>query len=122
MSESTEQAHETAQLEIVWVDEDLKVTGKPGQTLLEIAEEHGVELDHACGGVCACSTCHVHVLEGAELLSEAEEDEEDRLDEARDLSLSSRLACQARILEGKAGGIVLRIPDWNVNLAQEPQH
>lgn len=115
-------AAKTAQLEVVWVNEDLRSPAKPGQSLLEIAEALGIEIDHACGGVCACSTCHVHVLEGGDLLEEAEEDEEDRLDEARDLQLNSRLACQARILEGSEGEIVLRIPEWNVNLAKEPPH
>jgi 2Fe-2S ferredoxin len=57
---------------------------------------HAPEGD-ACGGVCACSTCHVYVTRGKELLSEAEEDEEDILDKAFDVQLTSRLGCQAKI-------------------------
>lgn len=51
----------------------------------------------ACGGVCACSTCHVYVTKGRELLSEAEEEEEDILDKAFDVRASSRLGCQAKL-------------------------
>ena len=53
----------------------------------------------ACGGVCACSTCHVYVVNGRELLSEAEEEEEDILDKAFDVRQNSRLGCQAKILK-----------------------
>ncbi|PIE22614.1 MAG: 2Fe-2S ferredoxin [Planctomycetota bacterium] len=109
-------------VEIHWQGEEKTVTGKPGQSLLEIAHQHGIDLDHACGGVCACSTCHVKVEAGSELLSEQEEDEEDQLDDARDVSLRSRLGCQARILDGACGRIVVSIPSWNVNLAREAPH
>lgn len=51
----------------------------------------------ACGGVCACSTCHVYVLSGRELLTEAEEEEEDILDKAFDVRANSRLGCQAKV-------------------------
>ncbi|MCL2777896.1 MAG: 2Fe-2S iron-sulfur cluster-binding protein [Polyangiaceae bacterium] len=68
-----------------------------GTSILEAAQKVGAPEGSACGGVCACSTCHVHVLEGAELLSEKEEDEEDILDKAFDVRDSSRLGCQSRI-------------------------
>jgi 2Fe-2S ferredoxin len=106
-------------VEIHWPDEDKSVTGEPGQSLLEIALANGIALDHACGGVCACSTCHVKVREGADLLNERSEDEDDQLDTARDVELTSRLGCQARILPDKSGRIVVEIPIWNVNLARE---
>jgi ferredoxin, 2Fe-2S len=66
-------------------------------SLLAIAQEAGVEINHSCGGVCACSTCHVYVTKGKELLTEAEEDEEDILDKAFDVKATSRLGCQATI-------------------------
>jgi 2Fe-2S ferredoxin len=91
-----------------------------GQSFLEIAEANEIDLDHACGGVCACSTCHVKVLAGADALNEASEDEEDQLDEARDVDLSSRLGCQARIVRPPEGGVIeVEIPAWNVNLVKE---
>ena len=109
-------------VEIRWTDEERVVTGEPGESLLDIALAHNIDVDHACGGVCACSTCHVKVMEGAELLEEASEDEEDQLDEARDVDLNSRLACQCVIRPGATGKIVVTIPEWNVNLAREEHH
>jgi ferredoxin, 2Fe-2S len=79
--------------------------GKPG-SLLDIALAHGIELEHNCGGSCACTTCHVVVREGAENLSEMAEDEEDRLDMAEGLTIRSRLGCQAVV----RGDVVVEIP------------
>jgi 2Fe-2S ferredoxin len=92
--------------------------GEPG-SILDVALAHGISLDHACGGVCACSTCHVHVRSGAEHLTPIDEStrENDMLDQARDLTLESRLACQA-VLKG-TGDVVVEIPGWNRNLARE---
>jgi 2Fe-2S ferredoxin len=90
--------------------------GKP-QSILDVAMNFGVHLEHACGGSCACTTCHVHVRKGAELLSECSEEEADRLDTAADLQLSSRLGCQA-IIE-RPGEVVVEIPKWNRNYISE---
>ncbi|HXU90618.1 MAG TPA: 2Fe-2S iron-sulfur cluster-binding protein [Methylomirabilota bacterium] len=80
--------------------------GKPG-SLLDIALANGIELEHNCGGSCACTTCHVIVREGAENLSEMAEDEEDRLDMAEGLTIHSRLGCQAVV----HGDVVVEIPE-----------
>ena len=87
------------------------------ESFLDIALNHGIFLDHACGGNNACTTCHVHVTKGKELLSEMEDDEADRLDMAADLQLNSRLGCQA-VVE-KPGEIEIVIPAWNRNYVQE---
>lgn len=72
-----------------------EVQVEPGKdNLLEIAEESGAKLGSACGGVCACSSCHVYVREGLDSLDEMEEAEEDRLDMGFDVRPSSRLGCQ----------------------------
>src|SRR5688572_33209985 len=63
--------------------------GKP-ESLLDIAENCGVQLEHACGGSCACTTCHVIVKSGDNNLSEMEEDEQDRLDMAPGLTLDRK--------------------------------
>ncbi|MBV9157535.1 MAG: 2Fe-2S iron-sulfur cluster binding domain-containing protein, partial [Acidobacteriaceae bacterium] len=68
--------------------------GKP-ESVLDVALNFDVHLEHACGGSCACTTCHVIVLEGDKNLSEADDDELDRLDMAAGLTLRSRLGCQA---------------------------
>jgi len=90
--------------------------GLPG-SVLDIALGHGIEIDHACGGVCACSTCHVVVKQGLETTNEALEEEEDQLEGAPDLKATSRLACQC-VPDGTAD-IVVEIPAWNRNLVQE---
>jgi ferredoxin len=78
---------------------DWEVEMPVGATLLQASKEcHAPEGD-ACGGVCACSTCHVYVQKGRELLSDAEEDEEDILDKAFDVRAQSRLGCQATIAQ-----------------------
>lgn len=69
-----------------------------GASLLEAAEECGAPEGSACGGVCGCSTCHVYVVRGADLLTPAEEKEEDIMDKAFDVRMSSRLGCQARVV------------------------
>jgi 2Fe-2S ferredoxin len=69
-----------------------------GTTLLQASKKIGAPEGDACGGVCACSTCHVYVTKGRELLAEAEEEEEDILDKAFDVRAGSRLGCQAKVL------------------------
>ncbi len=68
-----------------------------GTSLLEAAQKIDAPEGYACGGVCACSTCHLYVQKGAELLSEQEEEEEDILDKAFDVRATSRLGCQSII-------------------------
>src|ERR1051326_8632028 len=63
---------------------------------------------------------HVHVIKGAELLSEMDDDEADRLDMAADLQLNSRLGCQVTI--DKPGEVVVKIPEWNRNYVSEEHH
>ena len=89
-------------------------------SILEIALGQGLDIDHACGGVCACSTCHVIVREGLESCSEATEDEEDQLDLAPGLTPTSRLACQA-VPDGTRD-LVVEIPEWNRNHVSEGHH
>jgi 2Fe-2S ferredoxin len=70
-----------------------------GTSILEAAQKLGAPEGFACGGVCACSTCHVYVKKGAELLSEQEDDEADILDKAFDVRADSRLGCQSKIVK-----------------------
>ena len=87
------------------------------ESILDVALNNGVRLDHACGGNCACTTCHVIVHKGEELLSQMDDDEADRLDMAAGLTLHSRLGCQV-VIE-KPGEVVLEIPAWNRNYVSE---
>lgn len=90
-----------------FLDQDVEVEVPVGSSILTAAQKVGAPEGSACGGVCACSTCHVYVESGAELLRPAEEDEEDILDKAFDVRMSSRLGCQA-ILE-REGTVTVRI-------------
>lgn len=86
-----------------------------GKTILEAALENGITLEHACGGNCACTTCHVYIREGTTHLSEMHDDEADRIDTATGVTLQSRLGCQSKI----QGDVVVEIPMHNVNLVSE---
>ncbi len=112
---------------IRFLPENLIVEVDPGQleeasegqlgSILDIATKNGLEIDHSCGGVCACSTCHVIVREGAESCNEASEDEDDMLELAPGLTAESRLACQC-IPDGSED-VVVEIPGWNRNMVKE---
>ncbi len=79
-----------------------------GTTVLDAALDHGIPLEHACGGFCACTTCHVEVLSGIENLSPMEEMEIERIAPVDGRTDHSRLGCQAQI----RGDITLRIPTF----------
>ncbi|MCK6483322.1 MAG: 2Fe-2S iron-sulfur cluster-binding protein [Phycisphaerae bacterium] len=91
--------------------------GLPG-SILDICMGNGIELDHACGGVCACSTCHVHVIEGLDSCNEPTDSENDMIDEAYDVKHYSRLGCQC--VPNGTKDVVVRIPAVNRNLVREP--
>ena len=75
---------------------DVVIEVDAGTSLLTAAKKGGAEVGYACGGVCACSTCHVYVKEGRDSLSDQEEAEEDILDKAFDVRATSRLGCQTK--------------------------
>ncbi|HYO81805.1 MAG TPA: 2Fe-2S iron-sulfur cluster-binding protein [Bryobacteraceae bacterium] len=89
--------------------------GKP-ESILDICLNAGIHLEHACGGSCACTTCHVIVREKTDNnLSEMDDDEADRIELAPGLTTHSRLGCQAVV----HGDVVVEIPDWNRNYVSE---
>ncbi len=112
---------------IQFLPEDITISVDPSQlgeaeeglagSILDIAEKNGVEIDHSCGGVCACSTCHVIVRKGESSCNEATDDEEDMLELAPGLHPHSRLACQC-VPDGTQD-LVVEIPGWNRNLVKE---
>lgn len=91
-------------------------TGLEG-SILDIAMANGVDIDHACGGVVACSTCHVYVNQGRSTCNEASEGELDQLDNAPATRFSSRLACQT-VPNGREN-VTVEIPGWNRNAVRE---
>lgn len=90
---------------------------EPGQSILEIALKNNIELHHNCGGVCACSTCHIYVDKGDAYLEELTDREEDFIDRAVNPKLSSRLGCQSVLLDG-AGEVAVTLPDQSQFLGE----
>jgi len=85
------------------------------ESFLDVAMNFGIPLEHACGGSCACTTCHLIIRQGAPHLSEMQDNEADRLDTAWDLTVDSRLGCQAVI----SGDVVAEFPLYTRNYVQE---
>lgn len=73
------------------------IEAKEGESILDVAIANDVPIQHACGGFCACTTCHVVVKSGEGSLSEVEDEEAERLEHATQVTLHSRLGCQARV-------------------------
>lgn len=83
---------------------------EPGQSLLEVCLKNDIELHHNCGGVCACTTCHIYVEKGMDYLEEMSDREEDYVDRAVRPRLNSRLGCQSVLLNGD-GDVEIVLPD-----------
>ena len=81
-----------------------------GDAILEIVLKNDIELHHNCGGVCACTTCHIYVNKGMDHLEEITDKEEDFIDRAVNPRLNSRLGCQSLLLDGD-GEVEVTIPD-----------
>jgi ferredoxin, 2Fe-2S len=99
--------------------EGMVVEAAPGTSILELAHEHHIEMESACGGVCACTTCHCIIREGFSSLEEADELEEDFLDRAWGLEAQSRLGCQAIV---GSEDLTVEIPKYSLNHAAEAAH
>jgi 2Fe-2S ferredoxin len=79
-----------------------------GEDVLSVVLDNGIELQHNCGGVCGCSTCHIYVNQGEDNIQEISEKEEDFIDRAVRPKINSRLACQCVVHDGN---IEVTIPD-----------
>ena len=88
----------------------------PGTTICQGLLDNGINIEHACDMVCACTTCHVIVRQGYDSLASPEEEEEDLLDRAWGLEPQSRLSCQAIV--GK-DDLTVEIPRYSINHARE---
>ena len=75
----------------------IEVEVPEGTSILEAARRTEAQVGSACGGVCACSTCHVYVKQGLQQLSSVSDREEDIMDKAFDVRPTSRLGCQAQL-------------------------
>ena len=93
-----------------------EIEAVPGTSICDTLLEHGIEIEHACEKSCACTTCHVIVRAGADSLDPATDKEDDLLDKAWGLELTSRLSCQARM---KQHDVTIEIPRYTINHASE---
>ena len=91
--------------------------GRIGDSILDVAIDNEIPLQHNCGGNCACSTCHVIIVKGEEDLPEGTDEEYDQLDEAEGLTIHSRLGCQCKLL-GANQSVVVEIPGANPDLEE----
>jgi len=96
--------------------EGREIEAAPGLSICDILLDNGIEIEHACEKSCACTTCHVIVRAGSEGLDPATEKEDDLLDKAWGLELTSRLSCQARM---KEGNVTIEIPKYTLNQVSE---
>ena len=92
------------------------IEAEPGKTLCDTLLENGIEIEHACEKSCACTTCHVIVRQGFESLETATDKEDDLLDKAWGLELTSRLSCQARV---DGAPLTIEIPKYTLNQVSE---
>ena len=114
-----EESGETREVEVDPARIPYQRTGRPG-SILDIALGNGIEIEHTCGGVCACSTCHSIIKEGLASCNEESDDELDQLEEAPGITVQSRLSCQC-IPDGTSD-IVVVVPAWNRNAVKETPH
>ena len=96
--------------------EGKEIDATPGTSICDSLLEHGIEIEHACEKSCACTTCHVIVREGFDDLEPATDREDDLLDKAWGLELTSRLSCQARVGDEP---LTVEIPRYTINHASE---
>mmetsp|Transcript_74434 Transcript_74434/g.206712 ORF Transcript_74434/g.206712 Transcript_74434/m.206712 type:complete len:159 (-) Transcript_74434:124-600(-) len=93
------------------------VSARSGQTILEVAHAHDIDIEGACGGECACSTCHVILTqEGFDRLEPPDDDEADMLDLASHVTDTSRLGCQVKLLKGRDDDMRIQLPEGMTNL------
>lgn len=88
--------------------ESMELSIAEGESVLDVCLDNGIDLQHNCGGVCGCSTCHVYVNKGESSIQEISDKEEDFIDRAVDPRINSRLGCQCIIIDGN---IEVTIPD-----------
>ena len=99
--------------------EGKEIEAAPGTSICDTLLSNGIEIEHACEKSCACTTCHVIVREGYESLDPPTEKEDDLLDKAWGLELTSRLSCQLRVGDED---LTVEIPKYTINHASEAKH
>ncbi len=98
----------------------VSLTMLKGDNILDLAENNGLHINSNCGGVCACSTCHVYVQNGDNWLADISDREEDFIDRAVNPRLSSRLSCQCELLKNSPDAVIeIHVPDQSRIIGHE---
>jgi len=92
------------------------IEAMPGTSICDTLLDNGIEIEHACEKSCACTTCHVILRDGYDSLEPPTEKEDDLLDKAWGLELTSRLSCQARVGDEP---LTIEIPKYTLNQVSE---
>ena len=97
-----------------------EIEGKLGDLIIDLAEDNGLHINNNCGQVCACSTCHVYIEEGEDLLQDISDREEDFIDRAINPRIESRLSCQCEIIVEDVDAIIeVLVPDQSQIIGHE---
>ena len=96
--------------------EGLVIEAKQGMSILDVALDNDIEIEHACEKSCTCTTCHLIIREGFDSLEDSDELEDDMLDKAWGLEPESRLGCQAMVGDKD---LVVEIPKYTINQVSE---
>lgn len=98
----------------------VELTALKGDTILDLAEHNDIHINHNCGAVCACSTCHVYIEKGDQYLKEISDREEDFIDRAISPRLTSRLSCQCQLIKDSADAVIeVHVPDQSRIIGHE---
>jgi len=106
---------------VIFEGEGIEIDVPVGTTILEASNKAHAEVGSACGGVCACSTCHVYVKQGLEDLSPQDDSEEDILDKAFDVQSTSRLGCQSELLKDRTYVVAISKESRQAFLDEHPE-
>lgn len=98
----------------------IEINASIGDNISEIADDYDIHINHNCGRVCACSTCHVYILKGEDYLAEISDREEDFIDRATNPRINSRLSCQCEIIEDNIDTVIeVLVPDQSRIIGHE---
>lgn len=91
-----------------------------GDSILQIAEDNDIHINHNCGMVCACSTCHIYIENGEQFLQDISDREEDFIDRALEPRIESRLSCQCVLIKDNPEALIeVLVPDQSRIIGHE---
>ena len=95
---------------VIFLPLNTVVNGEKGKTLLDLAFENDIVIEHNCGGLCACTSCRVLIKKGMLLLKEKSKEENELLIDAEFSTEENRLSCKCEIISESGEDIIVEIP------------